>query len=74
MNELTSRESLQQILDRRERTIAMSTAATVTAVLVALLLAAALVLDLAAAAPAFDATAAGTEAPPASAEGLMYSP
>jgi hypothetical protein len=74
MNELTSGEPLQQILDRRERTAAISTATTVAVALATWALMVTLALSMVATAPPLDPVAIDADLPPASLDGLAYSP
>jgi len=77
MNELTAGESLQQILDRRERAAAMSGLASLASSMVVILLATAVFLDLAAATPlaaTLDSAAPVVEAAPHALDGLTYAP
>ena len=74
MNELTSGEPLQRILERRERAAALSAVADIATRLVAWTLAIALALSLAASALAIDPSTIGKDTPPISLEGFTYSP
>jgi hypothetical protein len=74
MNELTSDEPLQQILDRRERSAALSTATTVALALAAWALMVTLALSMVASAPPIDPIAIDVDSPPTNLDGLRYSP
>jgi hypothetical protein len=74
VNELTSDEPLQQILDRRERTAALSTATTVAIAFAVWALMITLALSMVASAPPIDPVPIGADSPPASLDGLAYSP